>query len=181
MDAQKATSWTAFADFIEYCHLYLSQPIQLRKGQIFATQGPPINTANRFHPTYLRQWTEFPRLQQEVYSNVPSLFHTSQGYPPAPFTRRETLESLGSEFCRRVLVNERDVEIYGRMAIETKVQNVLRATVYLRFIKHIFKQCGVLFGNHPSTLSETLDAQAGTTRSKTGSCYVHQMAGTNYF
>ena len=133
------------------------------------------NPADRFHPTYLRQWIDFPRLQQEVYSNVFSLFPGHQGSPFAPFTSRIKLRDLGRDFCCRILASESDVQILGRMTIENDVRHILAGLQSIPGSSNISpNNVRISFENHSSVLSETLDAQGGTTRSKTMSCCVHR-------
>ncbi|KAM5476740.1 hypothetical protein MauCBS54593_000010 [Microsporum audouinii] len=144
-----------FESFIKSCHELIAVPLSIQPIHK-STKGSITSPTGRYCPTTLRSWTDFPRLREELFEKVFSLFHPSASPPVEAFLSKEGVKTVGNLVSRRHLGSELDLMSYERFAVEEHVTSILQELLKLDTkTKLPFLGSGVSFENHANTLSDT--------------------------
>ncbi|KAI9731009.1 MAG: hypothetical protein M1834_005470 [Cirrosporium novae-zelandiae] len=177
--AESKIQRTTFGEFLETCHVVLSNPLIVQDNRTFATKGTTTNPKGKYCPTHLRHWDDFPQAQQQLFDNVHELFHPSSEKPQRLFSPKLALEDLGQSLCRRPLASEGDLQSYERFAVEGKVTDVVSNLINIPHANEKFSLGkGVVFENHANTLNDDVEKERFGKRSRLDQvCVYHKNDG----
>ncbi|EFR02732.1 hypothetical protein MGYG_05731 [Nannizzia gypsea CBS 118893] len=151
-----------FESFIQSCHELFAVPLSIQPKHK-STKGSITSPAGRCCPTTLRKWADFPRLRDELFEKVLSLFHPSDSPPAGAFLSSEGVKAVGNLVSRRSLGSELDFMSYERFAVEEHISSILQELLKLDTkTKLPFLGSGVSFENHANTLSDTPEPRQQT-------------------
>jgi hypothetical protein len=122
---REATDPTTFSEFIKYCHIYISEPLQIETNKERSTGGQLTSPKGRLCPTYLKPWDDFQRQQAAVYLNALGCLESLEN--PKLFLSRTALQGLGNQLCRHPQSSEGDLWSYAQHRIENPAVEVLDA------------------------------------------------------
>ncbi|KAH8691935.1 hypothetical protein BGW36DRAFT_400061 [Talaromyces proteolyticus] len=146
---KEETQRTTIAEFIQYCHQYISEPLQIEMNKERSTSGSLTSPKGRLCPTYLKPWEGFHQRQAEVYQEVLGCFNSLEN--PRLFSSRTVVQGLGNQLCRRPQSSEGDLWTYGRLGMEDPTAEVLEA---LRANSDFPLGDGIQFDNHANTFDD---------------------------
>jgi hypothetical protein len=112
---------TTFEEYIRACHALLSKPLRIQTDKSLSTQGSITSPKNKPCPTFLKPWTDFPILQQQLFEKVYEYIPPEEEY----FSSTQYLKELGQDLCDRPLASEKDLETYQRLAVERPTTNII--------------------------------------------------------
>ena len=151
-EAESKTRPTTFEAYIRACHTFLSKPLRIQTDKSLSTQGSITSPKNKWCPTLLKPWTDFPRRQQQLFEKVYGYF------PPEAecFSSIQYLTELGQDLCDRPLASEKDLEAYQRLAVERPTTHIISHLQQIEEARREFNlDSGIIFENHANTLSDS--------------------------
>jgi hypothetical protein len=141
---------TTFLEFIEKCHVHISQPLRVETNKSRSTGGSLTSPQGRLCPTHLRPWKNFHQQQTEIYEDVLQLLESSLN--PRSFSSQISIQDLGRRLCRRPFASEDDLRGYQRYGVEDPVREIIDV---LRSVSDIFPLGeGIEFDNHANTFDD---------------------------
>ncbi|MCJ1282377.1 hypothetical protein MMC26_001700 [Xylographa opegraphella] len=156
-EEHKRTQQTTFEEFLEACHEHLHGPLVVETDKRLTTRGF-TNPSNKYFPKTLRQWEEFPQLQQDTFDSVYKCLHPPNGPAPRLFSPIISLQDTGRKICRRSLASEQDLEHYERVAVEDMVSDVISQMTNGKDAQQGLQLGqGIIFDNHANSLSDTAE------------------------
>ncbi|KMP06908.1 hypothetical protein CISG_04153 [Coccidioides immitis RMSCC 3703] len=149
---------TTFETFLRSCHEYITVPLNIQPKKSKTTKGSITTPTGRYCPTTLCRWTDFPRLRNELFNRVFSLFHPTEAPPLEVFPSTEVVRGVGNLVSRRQLGSELDLLSYERFAVEEHVISIMQELLKLDTGTHLpLLGSGISFENHANTLSDELE------------------------
>jgi hypothetical protein len=143
---------TTFEEYIRACHALLSKPLRIQTDKSLSTQGSITSPKNKPCPTFLKPWTDFPILQQQLFEKVYEFIPPEEEY----FSSTQYLKELGQDLCDRPLASEKDLETYQRLAVERPTTNIISHLQRIEEARRAFNLGeGIIFENHANTLSDS--------------------------
>jgi hypothetical protein len=97
-----------FLEFIRTCHTLLSLPLKVEASSRSTKGSIPI-PKGKYCPTTLEIWSDFPVMQQELYTSVCKYLHPPENWALRLFSPVVALEDLGRRISRRPLSSEQDL------------------------------------------------------------------------
>ncbi|KMU91408.1 hypothetical protein CIHG_09153 [Coccidioides immitis H538.4] len=147
-----------FETFLRSCHEYITVPLNIQPKKSKTTKGSITTPTGRYCPTTLCRWTDFPRLRNELFNRVFSLFHPTEAPPLEVFPSTEVVRGVGNLVSRRQLGSELDLLSYERFAVEEHVISIMQELLKLDTGTHLpLLGSGISFENHANTLSDELE------------------------
>ncbi|KAK9242829.1 hypothetical protein V1506DRAFT_44626 [Lipomyces tetrasporus] len=116
---------TTFEEFIDCCHTFLSEPLKIQTDRKLTTNGSLTNPSGRYCPTYLRPWSDFHSLQQQVFDSAYRFLQPPGEAPSRLLPSRGCLQYLGESVCRQQLASEADLATYERSAVQNQVYDAI--------------------------------------------------------
>nr|KMM68637.1 conserved hypothetical protein, variant [Coccidioides posadasii RMSCC 3488] len=149
---------TTFETFLRSCHEYITVPLNIQPKKSKTTKGSITAPTGRYCPTTLRRWTDFPRLRNELFNRVFSLFHPTEAPPLKVFPSTEVVRGVGDLVSRRRLGSELDLLSYERFAVEEHVISIMQELLKLDTGTHLpLLGSGISFENHANTLNDEVE------------------------
>ncbi|KAK9262057.1 hypothetical protein V1519DRAFT_467284 [Lipomyces tetrasporus] len=93
------------------------------------TKGSLTNPSGRYCPTYLRPWSDFHSLQQQVFDSAYRFLQPPDEAPSRLLSSSGCLQYLGESVCRQQLASEADLATYERSAVQNQVYDAIIATL----------------------------------------------------
>jgi hypothetical protein len=121
--AEERSRRTTFLGFIRTCHTLLSLPLKVEASSRYTRGSIPI-PKGKYCPTKLQIWSNFPAMQQEIYTSVCRYLHPTEDRALRLFSPVVALEDLGRRISRRPLSSEQDLEGYVRFTVEDHVHDI---------------------------------------------------------
>ncbi|KAJ9369574.1 hypothetical protein DTO282E5_5703 [Paecilomyces variotii] len=150
---------TTFLEFIETCHVHISQPLRVETNKARSTGGSLTSPKGRLCPSYLRPWKNFHWEQTKIYETAIQLLQSSSN--PCLFSSKYSIHDLGRRLCRRPLASEEDLQGYQRYGVEDQVREIIDA---LQSVSDIFSPGeGIEFDNYVNAFDKetnSVDDQA---------------------
>lgn len=118
----------------------------------------------KYHPKQLRQWVEYPALQQEKYDNIHKIFHP-KGRPAGRYLDDlQSMQTMGGYIADRPLKTEKDLEVYEREAAQNMASEILKQLGRTQEARsELSIQENIIFENYPNGLADlTMEAQQGS-------------------
>uniref|UniRef100_A0A093UUL1 Serine/threonine-protein kinase D n=1 Tax=Talaromyces marneffei PM1 TaxID=1077442 RepID=A0A093UUL1_TALMA len=144
------TQPTTFLEFIETCHVHISQPLRVETNKTRSTGGSLTSPKGRLCPTYLRPWKTFHEQQTEIYETVIRLLQSSSKHNL--FSSKSSIHDLGRRLYRRPFASEEDLRGYQRYGVEDQAQEIIDV---LRSVSDMFPLGeGIDFDNHANTFDD---------------------------
>jgi signal recognition particle subunit SEC65 len=151
-EERRKTRPTTFEEYIRACHALLSKPLRIQTDKSLSTQGSITSPKNKPCPTFLKPWTDFPILQQQLFEKVYEFIPPEEEY----FSSTQYLKELGQDLCDRPLASEKDLETYQRLAVERPTTNIISHLQRIEEARRAFNLGeGIIFENHANTLSDS--------------------------
>jgi hypothetical protein len=151
-EERRKTRPTTFEEYIRACHALLSKPLRIQTDKSLSTQGSITSPKNKPCPTFLKPWTDFPILQQQLFEKVYEFIPPEEEY----FSSTQYLKELGQDLCDRPLASEKDLETYQRLAVERPTINIISHLQRIEEARRAFNLGeGIIFENHANTLSDS--------------------------
>ena len=100
------------------CALTSRTPVSVNKSSIPALTG-------KYCPTRLREWTDFPAQQADVYKIVRRYLQPANASALRLFSSFIALEDLGRSLCQRPISSENDLEGVERCGKHRHVHNIV--------------------------------------------------------
>ncbi|OAA65097.1 Protein kinase-like domain protein [Akanthomyces lecanii RCEF 1005] len=115
------------------------------------TRGVPANAEQKFRPDYIREWSDFPQEQSEVWASLMDAAFVNKRH----FSPEIALKDNGKELRQRSLSSELDLGYFERQTVETRVASVIRELHQNSRLRETFHLKGdVAFENHANTLTD---------------------------
>ncbi|EGD93787.1 serine/threonine protein kinase [Trichophyton tonsurans CBS 112818] len=145
---QQATQKTTLDEYLWGCHRLMSVPIRVRNVE-HSTQGSINKPTGKVCPRYLREWGDCSGILQYFYQRVYDFLQHERLFFPLI-----TLEGLG-QFLDQPIGSEKDIEFYGRLAVERHVHNIIKQLCKIEEAREDF-QLGeeITFENHANTIDD---------------------------
>ncbi|KAK5219830.1 hypothetical protein LTR47_011366 [Exophiala xenobiotica] len=148
------------------CHKHFTEPLRVELDRSLTTKGSITSTRGKYHPTSLRPWLDFPRVQQRYFDEAYELL--CHGDDNLAFTPQIALEEEGRALCDRALTSEKELEYYDRSAVVEKVKQIIRHLLSIERASDLVNGCCELeFHNHLNPLSAVPDEDAIRPRAST--------------
>ena len=154
-EQQRRTRPTTFDEYVAACHDHFQSALSVETDRRFTTKGF-TSVKNKYYPKFLRQWVEFPKVQQQRFDSIRDFFRRQ----PAGrfFNSVQFIQELAANLRLRRLASEKDLETYERMAVEDVATAIFRK---LSGMPEAQAELGlgerVEFYNHANSLSDTAE------------------------
>ncbi|OAL72478.1 hypothetical protein A7D00_3480 [Trichophyton violaceum] len=145
---QQATQKTTFDEYLWGCHRLISLTIRVQRIE-HSTQGSINKPTGKVCPRYLQQWGDCSDTLQYFYQHVYEFLRQERLFLPVI-----TLEGLG-QILNHPIGSEKDVEFYGRLAVERHVYNIISELCKIEEAREVF-QLGeeITFENHANSIDD---------------------------
>lgn len=140
--------------YLQACHRLLHLPLTVETDVHLTSKGFTDST-DKFHPKFLRQWTDFPQIQKRYFDRAYSIFCPPGLPPPKSFTTLSSLEDIGSSYCHVRLSDEIRLRTYINVFMEARVTNIINEIISSNQVTNEFHLGeSVAFQSHYNTLGD---------------------------
>ncbi|KAL9122915.1 MAG: hypothetical protein Q9187_000527 [Circinaria calcarea] len=156
-ETNKRIQATTLEECLHACHRYLHNALSVETDKLLTTKGF-TNPKNKFYPTLLRPWEDFPELQSSVFYEAYKFFHPPEQPPVRCLNSVHYLEELGQNLSQRKLASEADLESFERTTVEGMVTRIIGQLCAMDPARTQFQLGqGVTFDNHTNSLSDAAE------------------------
>ncbi len=145
------TQNTTLPEFLSACHQHLFLGLDVQKDKDSSTKGDPANAEQKLRPDYIREWSNFPLEQSEIWKTLMNAAFVTERH----FTPLLVLEDNGKDLRQRSLSSELDLGYFERQTVEMRVASVIKQLHTNTQLRETFQLKGdVAFENHANTLTD---------------------------
>ncbi|KAL9012895.1 MAG: hypothetical protein Q9173_002372 [Seirophora scorigena] len=151
-------------ELLQQCHEQLFQGFAVQTDKTLTTKGGTTDPTGKIHPRYLRQWADFPEIQQNAFDRMYGALY--DGKPDdyyRLFLSRANIEGLAKTKLPQKAGSEMDLRLFQNHCVESIVTNVIQQLSGDSDLATILDLCraGVVFENHSNALRDgAADVQA---------------------
>ncbi|KIV98287.1 uncharacterized protein PV09_09867, partial [Verruconis gallopava] len=150
---------TTLYEYLFYCHLYLTKPMQVGSADK-STQGTTTKVTGRCYPGKILPWEDFLKSQEDQFNRLRHIFGEER-----LFTPRSHIESLGEKVCRKELRSEDDLKIHQHSAIQIPVEDIFSVRSQHLDWEDLNIGNGLVFENHENALKNSSKEVEGASQS----------------
>ncbi|TWU74395.1 hypothetical protein ED733_002585 [Metarhizium rileyi] len=146
---ERQTRNTTLPEFLDACHrlMFLGLNVGPTKS---STKDDPANAELKLRPDSIREWSNFPQEQSQIWRALMQADFTERHFTPLI-----VMEVNGKELRKRSLRSELDLGYFERQTVETPVASVIEGLFTNTQLRETFQLKGdVSFENHANTLTD---------------------------
>ncbi|TWU71093.1 hypothetical protein ED733_002868 [Metarhizium rileyi] len=146
---------STLSEYLNACHHLVFAELRVRQNPDLLSRASMTNPRSKRCPTTLRQWPDFLEEQRRIFGLLLEIFPSDSD---RLFESEDFLRTMGARVGKRVIADEKGLELFLHNAVEDPVRNIIDQLVNIPAVKKAFDLGdGVVFENHPHALSETAE------------------------
>jgi hypothetical protein len=147
--SEKQLENTTLHEYLHYCHLYLTVPMQVGSTDK-STQGTTTKVTGRCYPSKILPWDDFLESQEDQFARLQRIFGQERLFEPRSHT-----ESVGKKACHQQLTSEDNLRTHQHLAIQMPIVDIFSARSQHLDWGDLNIGNGVIFENHENALKDS--------------------------
>lgn len=146
-EAEELSRKTTLDEYLSACHTSVFTKLVVQTDLSLTTKGSIATPRNKWCPTNLQPWLDFPDCRKAIFASVYSGFPAEMRL----FESKAFLDTLGDRVSRRRIGDEKTLELFLHNSVEDPVRSIVEQVNKVPGFNHVN---GIIFENHPHAISD---------------------------